>query len=309
MKFSTFRYCVKQGVKNIGKNILFSAASVATVAACIFLFCLFFSIIGNVQHIVVEAETTVGITVFFNEDATEAQKTQIGEAITEYGGVKEMRYISAEEAWAGFKEDYFGDKAEELAEAFADDNPLATSDSYEVFLNDIEQQQSMVEYIKTLPGVREVNYANALVSALKGINRVISVLSVVIIAVLLLVSVFLISNTISVAAAFRKRENEIMKLIGATNFMIRAPFVVEGVLIGFFGALIPLVGMYFIYKRATVYLMTQVFSMSAGISAVDIFNLIPLKDIFPFMVATGLLLGVGMGFIVSFVTIRKHLKV
>ena len=309
MKISTFLYCTKQGFKNIGKNILFSMASIATVAACIFLFCLFFSIIQNVRHIVVEAETTVGITVFFNEDTTAEQKQQIGDSIQNRGGVKEIRYISAEEAWETFKEDYFGDRTEELAAAFADDNPLATSDNYEVFLNDIEDQQPMVEYIRSLPGVREVNYANALVSALKGMNTVISILSAVIIGVLFAVSVFLISNTISVAAAFRKRENEIMKLIGATNFMIRAPFVVEGIIIGFFGALIPLCGMYFIYKKAAAFLVTQVMSMSPGTSALDLFSLLPMGEVFPQMVTVGLILGVGMGFVVSFFTIRKHLKV
>ena len=284
-------------------------ASIATVAACIFLFCLFFSIIRNVRNIVNEAETTVGITVFFDENADEAEKTAIGDAIRERGGIREINYISAEEAWDTFKKDYFGDKSEELAEAFADDNPLATSDSYEVFLNNIEDQQDMVNFIRTLPGVREVNYANALVSALKGMNKVISALSAVIIGVLLAVSVFLISNTISVAAAFRKRENEIMKLIGATNFMIRAPFVVEGVIIGFFGALIPLAGMYFIYVRATEYLLGRVFSMTSGVSAADIFQLLPIGEIFPQMLAVGLVLGIGMGFIVSFFTIRKHLKI
>lgn len=309
MKLNTFFYCTKQGLKNIGRNILFSMASIATVAACIFLFCLFFAIISNVQHIVTEAETTVGITVFFNEDAGEAEKNAIYEAIEAQGGVKEIRYTSAEEAWESFKDEYFGDKSEELAEAFADDNPLASSDNYEIFLNDIENQQSMVDYIRTLPGVREVNYANALVSALKGINRVIYILSAVIITVLFAVSIFLISNTISVAAAFRKRENEIMKLIGATNFMIRAPFVVEGVMIGFFGALIPLTAMYFIYRRATTFLLTQVLAAGTTVSVSNLFQLIPIREIFPQMVIVGLILGVGMGFVVSFFTIRKHLKV
>ncbi|MDO4265633.1 MAG: permease-like cell division protein FtsX [Eubacteriales bacterium] len=309
MKLSTFLYCTKQGFNNIRRNILFSLASIATVAACIFLFCLFFSIISNVRNIVEDAETTVGITVFFDENAGEAEKSAIGDAIREKGGIREINYITAEEAWDSFKKDYFGDRSEELAEAFADDNPLATSDSYEVFLNNIEDQQEMVAYIRSLPGVREVKYANALVSALKGINKVVSALSAVIIGVLLAVSVFLISNTISVAAAFRKRENEIMKLIGATNFMIRAPFVVEGVIIGFFGALIPLCGMYFIYVRATNYLLSRVFSMTSGVSAADIFKLLPIGEIFPQMLAVGLILGLGMGFIVSFFTIRKHLKI
>lgn len=309
MRISTFFYCMKQGFYNIKRNILFSLASAATIAACIFLFCLFFSIIRNVQHIVYEAETTVGITVFFQEDADEATKEAVKTAIEEKGGVREINYISAEEAWDSFKEDYFGDAAEELSAAFADDNPLATSDNYEVFLNNIEDQQAMVDYIRTLPGVREVNYANAVVSALKGMNKIVSLLSAVIIGVLFAVSIFLISNTISVAAAFRKRENEIMKLIGATNFMIRAPFVVEGVMIGLVGALVPLAGIFFLYRRASLYLIQQLARFGGAGMADELFRLIPLREIFPTMAVCGLGLGVGIGFFVSFFTIRRHLRV
>ena len=309
MRFSTFLYCVKQGFINIRRNILFSLASIATVAACIFLFCLFFSIIRNVQNLVYEAETTVGITVFFTEDADQSAKDQLKQEIEQKGGVKEIRYISADEAWNSFKQDYFGDAAEELSAAFANDNPLATSDSYEIFMNKVEDQQSMVSYIKMLPGVREVRYANAAVSALKSMNHIVSALSAVIIGVLFAVSVFLISNTISVAAAFRKRENEIMKLIGATNFMIRAPFVVEGVMIGLAGALIPLAGMFVLYRKASVYLLQQMAQLGGAGASKDLFRLIPLHTIFPTMTACGLGLGVGIGFFVSFFTIRRHLKV
>lgn len=309
MKINTFFYCVKQGIRNIFRNILFSLASMATVSACIFLFCLFFSIIMNVKNLVYEAETTVGITVFFDEELDDAGKEAIKEAVLERGGVKDIRYISAEEAWENFKEDYLGDKAEQLSDAFQDDNPLAHSDSYEIFMERIEDQQHMAEYIKGLQGVREVNYANTVVSALKSANKVISILSVVIISVLFAVSVFLISNTISVAAAFRKRENEIMKLIGATNFMIRAPFVVEGVLIGLIGAVVPLAGFYFIYERINMYLVSQFAGNAISSAFSEIVRLIPVMDIYPVLLMVGMLLGVGMGFLVSFFTIRKHLKV
>ncbi len=301
--FNTFWYCFRQGLKSIKRNILFSMASIATVAACIFLFSMFYSIVMNVQHITKEAETTVGITVFFDEGLSDEEKVAIGDEISARPGIKEIKYVSAEEAWESFKTDYFGENSEKLAEAFADDNPLATSDNYEIFLNDISAQQEMVSYIESLDGVREVNYSNAVVSAMSGMNRVISIVSGAIIIVLVAVAVFLISNTISVAAAFRKRENEIMKLIGATNFMIRAPFVVEGVVIGFVGAAIPAAAMYFIYKKAAAYVLEHY------IQYTRLFELIPLNEIFPTILAVAMILGVGMGFLVSFFTIRKHLKV
>ena len=303
---STFFYCLKQGFSNMRRNLLFSLASIATVAACILLFCLFFSIIENVRGVIYTAETTVGITVFFDEGAGEAEKEAVREQILARGGVKDIVYTSAEEAWNEFKTDYFGEDAEELSEAFAEDNPLAGSDSYEVFLEDIEDQDSMAEYISGLPSVRQVNYANTVVSVLKSLNRVVSGLSVVIISVLVAVSVFLISNTISVAAAFRKRENEIMRLIGATNFMIRAPFVVEGFMIGFLGALIPLAAVYYIYSSFMAYFTAWLSGLGAGFSFM---GLIPLAEIFPRLMLCSLAFGIGMGVIVSFFTIRKHLKI
>ena len=302
----TLFYCIGQGLANTRRNILFSIASVATVSACIFLFCMFFSIIANVRSIVYTAETTVGITVFFDESADDAAKESVKQAIMDRGGVKEIVYTSAEEAWEEFKTEYFGEDAEELSEAYADDNPLADSDSYEIFLNDIEDQEAMAEYIAGLPGVRQVNYANTVVSVLKSLNKVVSILSIVIIGVLVAVSVFLISNTISVAAAFRKRENEIMRLIGATDFMIRAPFVVEGLLIGLLGALIPLAAVYYIYGRVMEYFIAWLSGLGTGF---ELMGLVPLDIIFPYLAGCGLLFGAGIGFIVSFFTIRKHLRV
>lgn len=302
MRISTFWYCLKQGIINICRNILFSLASIATISACIFLFCLFFSIIANVQFIVKNAESTVGITVFFDESLSQERIQEIGGEIKEQSGVKSVNYTSPEEAWDGFKLEYFEGK-EELAEGFAEDNPLAGSASYQIFLNDISLQEGFAGYLETIEGVRSVVYSNVAASGLVSFNQMIGILSLVIVGVLLAVAVFLISNTITVAAAFRKEENQIMKLIGAKNFMIRAPFVVEGVILGLLGAALPLVGMYYLYTNAVVY-MAEKFSILSGI-----FAFLPVGMIFPYMVYAAMGLGVGIGFIVSFFTIRKHLKV
>lgn len=302
MRISTFWYCLKQGVINICRNILFSLASIATISACIFLFCLFFALVANVQNVAKTAQTTVGITVFFDEQLPEDAILAAGDEIRGWGEVREVNYVSAAQAWENFKLDYF-EGMEELAEGFADDNPLSGSASYEIFLNDLEDQDFIVERLEGMEGVRKVRYSNAAVTGLTTAGRMIGALSVVIIGVLLAVAVFLISNTISVAAAFRRRENEIMRFIGATNYMIRAPFVVEGVLLGAFGALIPLGGMYFLYQRAVVYVSVH-YQMLTGM-----FEPIPLGNIFPYMAGTAGALGVGIGFFVSFFTIHRHLKV
>ena len=302
MRISTFWYCLKQGVINICRNILFSLASVATISACIFLFCLFYAIIMNVQNVVHNAETTVGITVFFKEDLTESQIEEIGDQIRKRPEIKTMEFTSAEKAWDDFKQEYFSGM-ESLAEGFADDNPLAGSASYKIFLNDIETQDQVVSFIAAIPGVRKVNYSNSAAAGLSSFNKMIGLLSLVIIGVLLAVAMFLISNTISVAAAFRKHENQIMRLIGATNYMIRAPFVVEGVVIGLIGAVLPLVGMYYLYKNAIVYVQQKFLNLSG------IMVFLPIEELMPSMMAVSLVLGAGIGFFVSFFTIRKHLKI
>ena len=219
MSFSTCWYCLKQGLKNICRNIWFSLASVATISACIFLFCLFFSIVANIRFMVHHVESTVGITVLFDESLTEEQILALGDEIGKRPEIREMKYVSAQEAWDSFKAEYFAGH-EELAEGFAEDNPLAGSASYVIFLNDISEQENFVAYLQGITGVRQVNYSSTTAAGFSSFNKMLGLLSLVIIGVLLAVAVFLISNTISVAAAFRRRESQIMRLIGATNFMI-----------------------------------------------------------------------------------------
>ncbi len=299
---SSLVYSLKQGFKNIGRNMLFSLASIATIAACIFLFCLFYAIVSNVRHSAEAAETTVGITVFFDEGLEEDGILAIGQEIGARAEVDNMVYTSAEEAWELFQAEYFGEM-EELAAGFAEDNPLANSASYEIFLKDIGKQEEFVAYLNSIEGVRKVNYSNSAVAALENLNRMISLLSAAIIGVLLSVAVFLISNTISVAAAFRKQENQIMKLIGATNWMIRAPFLVEGVIIGLIGSILPLAGIYVLYQKAVAYI-SENYTIMTGV-----FQPMSISEMFPSMVTVALILGVGIGFFASFFTIRKHLKV
>ena len=288
---------------NICRNIWFSLASTAIISACIFLFCVFFSVIANIQYMVTAAESSMGITVFFDETLSEGEIQKIGEQINreKKAQIKEMEYISFEQAWESFKKEYFGENAA-LAEGFSDDNPLAGSASYEIYLYDIAEQGPIVRYLEQIPGVRKVNYSNNAAAGLSSFNKILALLFGTIILMLLAVAVFLISNTITVAAAFRKNENQIMRLIGATNFMIRAPFVFEGVILGLIGAGIPLAAMYFIYRQTVSYVIER-FQLLSGI-----IQFLPVGSIYPTMAAISLALGGGLGFIVSFVTIRRHLK-
>lgn len=302
MRIRTFFYCLKQGIVNLCRNSLFSLASVATISACIFLFCLFFALTANVENGAKRVQATVGITVFFDRSLPREEIEAIGEQIGAWPEVKELSFVSSEEAWETFKGQYF-EGMEELAEGFEDDNPLAGSASYEIFLEDISKQSEIVERLEAMDGVRRVRYSSTLAEGFTTMGKMIWVLSALIIGVLLAVAVFLISNTISVTAAFRRQENEIMRYIGASNYMIRAPFVVEGVLLGFLGAAIPLVGMYFLYQKGVSYLKEQ-YGLIVGL-----LEPLPLEILYPYMAGGAMVLGVGIGFVVSFFTIRRHLKV
>ena len=306
MRISTFNYSMGQGVKNIGRNKMFSIASIATISACIFLFGLFFSIIINFTYIMRNVETNVGITVFFDEGLDQASMDAIGEQIrSQTDLVSECNYVSADEAWESFSEKYF-EGNEVAAEGFKDnqDNPLANSAHYEVYVKQIEDQNELVEYIEELPGVRSVNQSQQASRTLSTVNKLLAIVSIIIILILLAVSVFLINNTITVGISVRKEEIAIMKLIGATNTFVRLPFILEGILIGIIGAAIPLTILYFLYNKAVEYILTK-FSILENFMN----GLLPVGSVFIILLPVGLILGIGIGFFGSIFTIRKHLKV
>lgn len=302
MRISTVGYSLKQGVKNIGRNKMFSIASMATMAACIFLFGLFYSIVMNFNYIVEKAEEGVAITVFFDDGLEESKKDQIGEQLKNRDGVLSVNYVSGDKAWEKFKGDYFQESAD-LADGFSADNPLANSDHYEVYMKEVEKQKSVVSYAEKLEGVRKVNKSDVVAKTLTSVNRLLWYVSAVIITILLAVSVFLISNTVTMGVAVRREEIAIMKYIGAKDGFVRAPFVIEGLIIGAIGALIPLVLLYFMYDKAITYIMTK-FSLLR-----NIIDFLPVTYVYRTLLPIGIAMGMGIGFLGSFVTIRKHLKV
>lgn len=317
MRISTFGYVGKQGVKNIWRNKMFSLASIATMSACIFLFGLFFSILVNFQYIIKSAEEGVAITVLFNDDATEEQKKEIGEQLESRDDVSEVKYVSADDAWAEFQKEYFGDNPE-LAEGFKDDNPLAGSDNYEVYMKTVKgdnkdliakskslsaTQQDLVKFAQSLDGVRQVNKSDVVANTLSSVNMLVAYVSIAIIAILLGVSIFLISNTVTTGITVRKEEIAIMKYIGAKDFVVRSPFVIEGLIIGLFGAAIPLALLYFLYDKAVVYIMEK-FSILK-----NIITFLPVGNVYIYLLPIGLVMGIGIGFLGSYFTVRKHLRV
>ena len=221
MRISTFFYTLKQGVISIFKNKWFSLASVATISACLFLFGLFYAILANFQHIVKTAEEGVSVTVFFEEGIEDDRIAEIGEMIQKRVEVSKVTYISAEDAWNSFKDEYLGEYSDGFTE-----NPLADSANYEIYLKDVSLQGDLVTYLESVEGIRQVNKSEITANTLSGVNALIGYVSVGIIAILLSVSVFLISNTVTIGISVRKEEIAIIKYIGATDFFVSSPFVI-----------------------------------------------------------------------------------
>ena len=298
MRISSFFYTLKQGIRNIFRNAWFSLASIATIASCLLLFGIFYSVVANFQNIVQKAEEGVAVTVFFDEGLSDEEKQHIGELISDRKEVDHINFVSADEAWESFKEEYLGEYSEGFTE-----NPLEDSENYEIYMKDISLQASLVEYLNTVPGVRQVNSSQQTADALTGANKLISYVSIGIIGILLAVSIFLISNTVTIGISVRKEEIGIMKYIGATDFFVRAPFVVECLIIGLIGAAIPLGVIYVIYNKALDVILSRFTEIGS------ILQFLTINDIFKTLVPVSLGIGAGIGFFGSIITVRKHLRV
>ena len=299
MRFSTLIYTIKQGIVNIFRNKWYSLASMATISACLIMFGIFYSLVANFQYIVKEAQDGVAVTVFFEEGISDERIAEIGSLIEKRAEVSHVNFVSADAAWESFKDDYLG----EYADGFGDDNPLPNSANYEVYLNDVSMQDSLVTYVESLDGVRRVNRSEVTANTLSGMNKLIGYASAGIIAILLAVSIFLISNTVAIGISVRKEEINIMKYIGATDFFVRAPFVIEGILIGLAGSVLPLAIIYVIYNNVIAYVSTR-FSMLS-----QLLKFLTVDQVFQVLMPISLIIGIGIGFFGSFSTVRKHIRV
>jgi cell division transport system permease protein len=298
MRINSFFYTIGQGFKNLGRNKWYTLASVATISACLFLFGLFYSIIANFQNIVKTAEEGVSVTVFFNEGTSEDQILAVKSDLENRPEVRKIDYVSADAAWEGFKEEYLGEYSDGFTE-----NPLADSANLQIYLSDVSMQPALVTYAESISVVRTVNRSEVTANTLSGINKLIAYVSAGIILILLLVSIFLISNTVTMGISVRKDEINIMKYIGATDFFVRAPFVVEGILIGIIGSIIPLIIVYFVYTKAITYVATRFTMLSS------LLNFLPVETLYNKLIPVSLAIGIGIGFFGSFTTVRKHLHV
>ncbi len=295
----TFFYCIGQGIKGLFKNRVYSLASIATISACLILLGAFYFMVRNLDAVLNRADSAVGLTVFFDEGCEENMILDIKSQIEKRVEVSEVKYVSPEEAWEKYKNESL---SPELAQVFGTDNPLEDSASLEVYMSDVSLQNSLIRFIKSIDGVRKVNYSSEVSDKLVDIKNIISVISAGLIAVLSAVAIFLIRTTITTGVNVRKPEISIMSVIGATDFFIQAPFVVEGILIGALGSLIPVVVLHYAYDKVTESLATQFGELIGN------FRFISGSDLTRKFAPIALLFGAGVGFVTSWATARRQVR-
>ena len=299
VRYSVLGYLLGEGFRNVFKNKKSTGASLIIMCATMLIFGLFFVIGENVNYIMEEVEAQQGMQVFLNKDATEEQIKQAGEQIRAIDYVATAQYVSKEDALNSLKE-RFGENGD-LLDGYYEKNPLKPS--YVVTLTDLEQSDNVYAQIDQLDNVSNIEVRDKTIDALIGVANGIRIVSGVILILLIVISIFIIANTIKLTVHARRKEISIMKYVGATNGFIRWPFIVEGIIIGVISAMISIVLLGVSYNFAIDKLL------DSSVATMVSFNLLTFSDMFALVLTVYLILGIGIGVIGSTISMRKYLEV
>lgn len=292
MGIRTLLYLFRLGFRNLWRHRVYTAASVITMSACIFLFGLFYLAAANVDSAVKRTEQNVYVAVFFDEGIPPERVDEIGHLIQNRPEVLRTVYVSAEEAWSGFKEKYY-DNAQVLDGIFEGDNPLAPSGNYQVYIDRIGSQEGFVEYVQSLEGVRKTTHSADTVMALmrlrQGAARLIAGSAVL----LVLISVLLIHNTLSVGIEAQKEKTRVMRLMGAREGFVKIPFMAEAIVMGAAGVCIPLVLLFWLYRWGLAFAVSGMEGLGS-LGALES-GLLSESQVFPGLIQASILLGLFTG--------------
>ena len=302
MSLRTLGYSFSKGLQNMFKNGWMSVISIMTIAVNVFVIIVFYTVVTNVEFMMTEFEKNIGVAVFFEKNTTEEQILELKAKMEKRAEVYRVEYVSAEAAWENFKNQYFGQR-EELLSGFGEDNPLAESASLQISLADISKQGTLVQVLKAENIVRYVRETRDVTYVVEAVNKLVTYISIGLLSILILLALFLISNTIRLAVTLRNEEIGIMRYIGARNMMIRGPFLVEGILIGLIGASIPLVLFYYVYPDVVIQIQKSYAILS------DYLIFLSRDRILQTLIPIALLSGAGIGYLGSRFTVGKYLKV
>lgn len=295
MKIKSVGYYMKQGFQSINRNKMMSIASISTVMASMLILGIFFIAMVNVNFLVKSVEEGVEIKVFLKDDITDDQKSSIESSMKNAQGVTDVVFESKQQALENFRKQ-LGENGS-LVDGIDAEKVMPCS--YIIKMEGPQYVDGVVQTLRSMEGIDKINDARPIMDKLMKITNFIKTLGLALMGILLVVSVFLISNTIKLTVIARKKEIGIMKYIGATDWFIRWPFIVEGVLLGVLGAIIS--GLILGYGY-----FVSVDAMAKNMALV---KLVEPWDIVPYMSALFLALGVLIGSIGSALSLRKFLRV
>ena len=297
MKYSVLGYLIGEGFRNVLKNKKSTIASLMIMCATMFVFGIFFLIGENVQGVMKKVEEQQAMQVFINPDATEQEIADMGNKIRSLQYVNQAEYVTKEDALNTVKS-WFKDR-QELIEPYTKNNPFKAS--YVVTLTDLTKINEVYSQVKDLDNIASVRLRDDTINKLIDIANGVRTVSAVILILLILISVFIISNTIKLTVHARRKEISIMKYVGATNGFIRWPFMVEGIIIGVTAALLSV----FFLGIAYNYVIGQTVGMVEKIQI----SLLQFSETFNILIIIYLVLGIGIGTIGSAISMRKYLEV
>ncbi len=285
VKYNRFGYLIGEGFGNVFKNKKSTGASLMIMCATMVIFGIFLILTENINHFVQEVESAQGIQVFINNDATKEQIDEIERKLRALDGVSTTVYVSKEDALNQMKEK-FGDKKDLLA-GYEENNIFPAS--YVVTLTDLTKSKEVQDQILTFDNIKKITSKDETVSTLINLANGIKIVTGVILILLIIISVFIISNTIKLTVHARRKEISIMKYVGATNSFIRWPFIVEGMIIGIFASIISITLVGMAYSFLAKELVNNPFMQRINMS------LVTFGDMFESIIFVYMLLGIGIG--------------
>ena len=296
MKISTIKHFTTDAAKSLKRNSTLSIASMATVAATLFIFGVFMLIILNVNKGAEQLGSKLEVKIYLNDEITDVQRSKIEDSIKNTQGISNIEYEDKAKALENVKEQ-LGKDSEDLVAGFEENNPFPNA--YIVTVKEAEDVTNVVQSVEGLQGIEKVKDARDIVDKIIKITKTIKWSGIIIFMILFAVSLFLIGNTIKLTVFSRKREISIMKYVGATDWFIRWPFVIEGIMIGFIGSMISSTILYYAYKA--------VFAKTA--QAMLMLQLISPDYVLGNLLWKFVLSGIIIGAFGSIMAIRKFLKV
>ena len=298
MKYNIFGYLIGEGFSNVFKNKKSTGASLIIMCATMIIFGVFLILGENINHFVDNLKADQGFSVFIKVDATQEEIDKVGEEIRAIDGVNTVDFVSKDDALNIMRERLKDTRG--VLDVF-DKELLKTS--YTVTVTDLAKSKDIQNQINGIENVVKIESSDETVSALINIANGIRIVTGVILLLLIIISVFIISNTIKLTVHARRKEISIMKYVGATNGFIRWPFVVEGMIIGIIASLISIV----IVGGAYNFIANEM--VNAEFMQLINGSLVSFNDMLSSIIMVYMLLGIGIGALGSVISMRKYLKV